>query len=188
MKNLIKIILVFFCLNCSNSNTEKIEYPTNLLEAKVSRITERLQVMIANKGCFAESRELITDNVVGYVGTRMIYDENGNAIHMYRGASEGLVSFPLYPKEEFLSSNEEYYRRYECKIDRNKNYIVDTAEPKPDRREWGKVDFVTDIIKDFVIIPKEKIILSKDDYKLLQEAKKDEDKMFGKRYILYRYK
>lgn len=192
MKISIKILLMLFCIGCSNPNTEKIEfepnleYATNLLEANVSRITERLQVMIADEGSHHESRKLITDNVYGYIQTWIIYGENGKAILIYKGGSEGFISYSLHPKEMYLSF-EEKERKYECKIDRDKNYIIDIAEPKPGRHERGKIDVVTDTIKDFIIIPKDKIILSKDDYELLQKAPKDEDKMYGKRYILYRY-
>ena len=207
MKVLIKILLVFSCIDCSNLNAEKMEYATNLLEAKVLRITERFQVMIASEGSHDESKKLITDSVYGYIEQQIIYDENGKATITYSGAALGLVAHSIRRQEDFLPDNttvkgfivrwldperwagtyfEEEDYKYECKIDRNKNYIIDTAYPRPRRGEWGPIDFVTDTIKDFVIIPKNRIILSKDDYKLLQKAK-DGYAMSGERYILYRY-
>ena len=197
---------------CDNPDTGKIEFSTNLLEAKVGRITERLQVMIAPYDSFAESLKLITDSVVGATERQIFYDENGKATCIYKSASEGFVQYSshqrpdmlpshdtvkgfivylLHPNYGYLPFGEEDYK-YKCKIDRDKNCIIDTANPKPGRHiifvpREGKVDFVTDTIKDFVIIPKDKIILSKDDHELLQKAKKDEDKIFGTRYILYRY-
>jgi hypothetical protein len=195
MKVLTSILLVLFCIGCSNSDSEEMEYPTNLSEANVSRITERLQVMIINheKEAYDEIRKLITDSVLGLIQTRIIYDEKGKAIFIDRGTALGFIAYSLYPQKGYLpfeESNPNYYN-YMCKI--NENYIIDIANPKPGRIEYEQgIDLVTDTIRDFVIIPKDKIILSKDDYKLLQKAKKGfnktgHNKMGGKRYILYRY-
>ena len=187
MKILMKILLVFLCISCSNSNTEKTEYVTNLLEAKVSRITERLQVMIDEESIYSENRKLITDGVVGYIGKQIIYDENGKAIFIYSGGSEGFISYSLHPKKWYLSFEGSEYN-YMCIININKNYIIDIANPKPERiKNSENIDLVADIIRDFVIIPKDKIILSKDDYKMLQKAKNGYN-MNGRDYILYRYK
>ena len=186
MRNFIKILLFLFCAGCNNSGAIETEYETNLSKANVSKITERLQVMIALKeNSFHESRKLITDTVAGYIEKQIIYDENGKATLFYTGASEGLIKYSLHPKKNHLpfSISPEYYL-YACKIIENR--IIDIAEPKPGRiGDWRGIDFVADTIRDFVIIPKDKIILSKDDYKLLQKAKNRDE--FGARYILYRY-
>ena len=135
-------------------------------------------------GAFSEDRKLITDGAAGYIETRIVYDENGKAILFYSGVAEGFLLYSLHPKKWDLPFEERFYN-YTCKI--NENYIIDTANPKPGRFEYGHgIDFITDTIRDFVIIPKYKIILSKDDYELLQKAKKGYEMDF-KRYILYRY-
>ena len=57
---------------CSSA-TKQQEYETNLLQARVSRITERLQVMITHKKItFSENLELITDSVIGCIETQTI--------------------------------------------------------------------------------------------------------------------
>lgn len=183
MKIAVKIVFLLFCWGCSSTTTK---YETNLAKANVSRITERLEVMIASEEyAYSENKKLITDSVAGCTEKWAVYDENGKATLFYAGGSEGLMSFSMQPKKGYMPL-EEIRSKYECRINIKKNYIIDMAEPKSGRFKYGeRPDFITDTIRNFVIIPKDKIILSKDDYELLQQAK--QGRRDAKRYILYRY-
>lgn len=181
----VEILFALFCMSC-NPNTKKTEYETNLSQANVSRITERLQVMIFELNSLDESREFILDNVTGYIENRTVYDEKGKATLYYRGTAMGFVQYSSYPKKGHMPFPEERYYKYECNINNDKNCIIDIAVPKPGRIESMQgLYFVTDTVRDFIIVPKDKIILSKADYELLQRAVDGTE--YGKRYILYRY-
>jgi len=187
MKIFIKILLFLFCIGCSNPSTEKTEYETNLSEANVSRITERLEIVITSvETDYPEDTKLITDNVIGFISNKTVYGENGKAILHYTYGTEGLILYSRHPYKRYPPSFTETHYRYECQIYKDGNYIIDIMKPMAGRFVVSTGIFlIGDTIRDFVIIPKDKIILSKDDYKLLQKAKNGKE--WGERYILYRY-
>lgn len=68
-----------------------------------------------------------------------------------------------------------------------KSEVGNIAESKSERFEYGtKLDIITDTIRDFVIISKDSIVLSRKDFELLHRFTKGSELL--KRYILYCYK
>jgi hypothetical protein len=182
MKTFLISFLAICCLSCGPQTLK-----TNLSEAGVKRITERYQVMIGLYG-YAETKQITTCDVIGCIQNRDVYDENGKAFISYSGGSEGLIEHTREPNSCGYVTFSEHHYKYGCIIDKDRNIIVETAKARPRKMEYKDPYCVTDTIRDFVIIPESKIILSKADYDLLRKTRR----LFGnkdsaKRYVFYKY-
>lgn len=186
MRHFLSIFLIISCFSC-NPNAKDVAYTTDLSKANISRITERLQIMIDPDSGHVENRAISTDSVFGYIENRIVYDEQGKASLYYSAGSEGLIPYSLHPQKGYLPFSE-IKRQFGCHIQIDKNYIVDIAPPISGRCQSDHYpDLVIDTCRSFVIILEDKIILPKNDYELLQKTKAKDSSTKHERYILYRY-
>lgn len=177
IRSLTLILLVSVCMfPISCGRKKQSTHQPNMIEADVSYITQRCNVMIWNSGDgYEEDNALYIDGMKTVMQNMTFYHPYGE-VYMYQsGAAMGMITYLDGRPGYYLPLEEKHQFRIE--IDLVHNCMIDVHQQG------------TDTLCDPVILENLKMIMSADDYRIFRkQSRLPERKRVSKTFTFYRYK